>query len=613
SIIITNLSGAIEYVNSEFTRISGYESAEVLGMNPRLLRSGQSSPATYQQMWQTISTGGIWYGELFNRKKNGEYYWVSLVISPLRDAAGHITHFVSVNKDVTETRRLQAALAESNDRLHLATQAGGVGIWEYDLGQQQLVWDDRRLHHRGPPEPGGAAPAAWQQGVHPADRARTDQEIQLALHGEKDFDSEFRVVWPDGSIHDLRAIARVQRNAAGEPTRMIGTTWDITRDKQAAFDLRRSESLLRLMLQASPLGFLVVDNRTDAILHFNQRFCEIWGIEPLAERMRRGELKNNDIIPYCLPVLADVPAFATSCVALQDEHIRTVLEDEIAFTQGRTIRRFTTQIRDDLDQYHGRFYIFEDITRPKQHTREILAMLDKEREVSEMKTRFIAVTSHEFRTPMSTAMGSVDILVNHFDQLVPTKRLELFSRITSSLRRMAVMLDEVLLLNRIDGGRTEVQFAPVDLRLFLKNVIEEIRLGDRTGHRFDLQAAEAIEIVDTDANLLHHVLSNLLSNAVRYSPAGTLITTCLESESGRVRLSVTDQGIGVPAADQKRIFEPFERGSNVGSVTGTGLGLSIVKRMTGLLGGTIALSAPATGGSCFTLVLPVQPEPPKQD
>jgi PAS domain S-box-containing protein len=141
---------------------------------------------------------------------------------------------------------------------------------------------------------------------------------------------------------------------------------DITARKRAEESLHWNQSLLQLMSNSSPLGFLVVDNRTDNILYFNQRFCQIWDIEHLADRMARGEMKNNDIIPHCIKVLVDVPAFAESCKPLQDENNRIVIEDEIAFTEGRTVRRFSTQIRGENDVYYGRFYIFEDISLRKQ-------------------------------------------------------------------------------------------------------------------------------------------------------------------------------------------------------------------------------------------------------
>lgn len=132
--------------------------------------------------------------------------------------------------------------------------------------------------------------------------------------------------------------------------------------QRAESEFRWREALLRSMTNISLLGFFVVDNRTDEILYFNHRFCEIWGIEHLEAQMRLGTLKNNDIIPDCIPLIADVPAFAESCQTLQSEENRCTIEDEILFVDGRTIRRFSSQIRDTQDRYFGRLYIFEDIS-----------------------------------------------------------------------------------------------------------------------------------------------------------------------------------------------------------------------------------------------------------
>ncbi len=128
-------------------------------------------------------------------------------------------------------------------------------------------------------------------------------------------------------------------------------------------DVCSQEEMLRMILSTSPLAFYVVDNRTDAILYFNHRFCEIWGLEHLEEAMRRGELKNNDIISKCLPLVKDVVALAELYQALQSENNPCVVEDEIYFVDGRTIRRFSAQIRDESGHYRGRLYIFEDMTQ----------------------------------------------------------------------------------------------------------------------------------------------------------------------------------------------------------------------------------------------------------
>jgi signal transduction histidine kinase len=211
---------------------------------------------------------------------------------------------------------------------------------------------------------------------------------------------------------------------------------------------------------------------------------------------------------------------------------------------------------------------------------------------------------------MAAALGSVEILTHHLERLAPEKRTELLGRITTSLQRMTIMLDDILLLNRMDANRVEVQLASVDLRLQLASIVEEIRLGDKVDHSIKLELSGEIGRFVTDSSLLHHILANLLSNAVRYSPAGSVITLHGAMEARQLELVVEDQGIGIPADDQARIFEPFERGSNVGTIKGTGLGLSIVKRLIGLLGGTITLTSPAGGGCRFTLIFPVQLLPP---
>ena len=132
--------------------------------------------------------------------------------------------------------------------------------------------------------------------------------------------------------------------------------------QRAEQELRWQEALLRSMTDSSLLAFLVVDNRTDEILYFNHRFCEIWGIEHRERELRLGAVKNNDIIPDCLKLIADVPAFAETCKPLQSVENRCIIEDHIAFIDGRTIRRFSSQIRDTQDRYWGRLYIFEDIS-----------------------------------------------------------------------------------------------------------------------------------------------------------------------------------------------------------------------------------------------------------
>jgi two-component system, cell cycle sensor histidine kinase and response regulator CckA len=177
----------------------------------------------------------------------------------------------------------------------------------------------------------------------------------------------------------LRATVSAIPECCGSPPRFAYVIEDIADRKQAEEKLRWKEALMRSMTDVSPLAFYVVDNRTDDILYLNDRFCEIWGIEHLKEGIECRELKNQDIIPDCLKLIGDISAFAESCKPLQSEANRNVIEDEILFNDGRTIRRFSTQVRDENDKYLGRLYIFEDITARKkaeQQLREQAALLN---------------------------------------------------------------------------------------------------------------------------------------------------------------------------------------------------------------------------------------------
>jgi PAS domain S-box-containing protein len=184
---------------------------------------------------------------------------------------------------------------------------------------------------------------------------------------------------------------------------------EVEERQQTEQQLRWKEALLRSMTSSSPLAFYVVDNRTDAILYFNYRFCEIWQLEHLYSQMQNGELKNNDIIPDCLPLIQDLPAFAESCKPLQSEDNRVVLEDEINFIDGRTMRRFTSQIRDESDRYFGRLYIFEDISERKRG--------EAERKQAEAKLLQTSQALIEFSNNLKHLHRLNTTNYNSFDQL----------------------------------------------------------------------------------------------------------------------------------------------------------------------------------------------------
>jgi PAS domain S-box-containing protein len=231
-----------------------------------------------------------WYREFRVKIPDGSVRTIYGRALPRREADGSVL-WHGFNADITERIQVEAALKENAQRLALAARAGGVGIWDYDVVNNHLIWDLQMYRLYGIASGDfSAAYDAWQSGLHPEDRLRGDAEIQLALKGEKDFDTEFRVLWPDGSVHDLRAYAIVQRDAAGQPLRMIGTNWDITSVKRAEAALQESEAKFRMVFERSPLGIAIVDSGTGRFLSVNPRLGEIlgYGPEELLDRTFQG-------------------------------------------------------------------------------------------------------------------------------------------------------------------------------------------------------------------------------------------------------------------------------------------------------------------------------------
>jgi PAS domain S-box-containing protein len=272
--------------------------------------------------------------------------------------------------EIDQRIKVSTALKEALDRLHkIADRIPGV-VFQFRLypdGTYCFPYMSEGIKNilKVNPEAAIEDASVIFKKIHPVDLPPLIASIFTSAKELSFWQYEYRVLLDDGTEHWLGGNSMPQPEEDGSVL-WHGYISDITERKQTEQTLKWNQSLLNLMANSSPLGFLVVDNRTDDILYFNERFVQIWGIEQLSIQILKGELKNNDIIPYCLPVLADIPSFAESCKPLQDEDNRIVLEDEIAFTGNRTVRRFTTQIRGTNDEYYGRFYIFEEITERKR-------------------------------------------------------------------------------------------------------------------------------------------------------------------------------------------------------------------------------------------------------
>lgn len=236
---------------------------------------------------------------------------------------------------------------------------------------------------------------------------------------------------------------------------------------------------------------------------------------------------------------------------------------------------------------------------------ELTISLEKEKEVNDLKSRFVSMASHEFRTPLSTILSSISLLSKYINTEDQPKRDKHIDRIKSSVKSLTDILNEFLSLGRIEEGKVDVRADSFDLTEFMSSIINEMNVLLKPNQTIQYTHVGSPDTY-SDSNLLKHVVVNLLSNAIKFSPEQSVIHIETKIDTLQTTIQITDQGIGIPKSDQVHLFERFFRASNVTNIQGTGLGLHIVGRYVELLNGTIKYNSEFEKGSSFTIQFPSQ-------
>jgi signal transduction histidine kinase len=259
--------------------------------------------------------------------------------------------------------------------------------------------------------------------------------------------------------------------------------------------------------------------------------------------------------------------------------------------------------------------ITKPIEKPELHARvemllrsrllslQLQAALEQERELKELKSRFVSVLSHEFRSPLGTIAGFAHIIEQH--QLPPKQQADFLKRIQSAVSRMVALLDDVLELSKAESTYSVLNPISFQIAPFCRQLIEELKVS--VGSRYIIQfiCDDEYSMVRLDETLIRQILTNLLSNAIKYSEPNGTIQLRLNYQPEALVFQVQDEGIGVSPSDQERLFESFYRASNATQISGTGLGLAIVKQAVERQGGTISVASQLNVGTTFTVTLPL--------
>lgn len=266
------------------------------------------------------------------------------------------------------------------------------------------------------------------------------------------------------------------------------------------------------------------------------------------------------------------------------------------------ISRLNAELETKVEQ---RTLILREALQELEHSQaELNDALNKEKELSEIKSRFVSMASHEFRTPLSTVLSSAALLSKYTLAEDQDKRDKHIKRIKDSVKHLNDLLGDFLSLGRLEEGRIQAEMAPFQVKEFLDEIVEEMRPLAKTGQDIHCDCPGNDTFI-SDKRLLKNILINLLSNASKFSPEGAGIWLQVQHTPGKnMILSIRDEGIGISAEDQQHLFSTFFRGANAMNIEGTGLGLHIVKRYAELLGGTLYLESELNKGTTITVDIP---------
>lgn len=309
----------------------------------------------------------------------------------------------------------------------------------------------------------------------------------------------------------------------------------------------------------------------------------------LSHYRRRGEL-------FVIAFIVDISARK----AAENNMLRQQKELEKI---SKEVRQLNTELEAKVEE--RTLILKEALQKLEQSQMELSEALDKERELNEIKSRFVSMASHEFRTPLSTVLSSASLLSRYTLTDEQEKRNKHIRKIKDSVKHLNNILEDFLSLGKLNEGRVATSFEPFDLRETIEDTIEETKSILKKGQTINCFYEGAAK-ANSDRKLLMNILINLIGNAIKFSDEGMPIEVRTHSNEDSVTVAVVDRGIGISKEDQEHLFSSFFRGKNVLNIQGTGLGLHIVKRYLDILGGSVKLESELDKGTTITIILPNQ-------
>ncbi len=538
---------------------------------------------------------------------------------PIRDSLGEIREIIAMHEDVTDLVKAELALKELNQELEgkiaertralseseqrlraiVETQTELVGryrpdgVTTYINPAYERVYGVRALEYVG---------KNWIEQAAPELAATVRKEIARLTPENPGFEFLHRKVSDDGKTIQEHWVNRGIFDESGKLVEIQAAGRDVTELVEAEQRFQESEARFHRLFVDSPAGVVLLDGVT--MVAVNPAGLKMIGFSDLKEAVGRTLLEfSPEFQPDGTPSTVAAAQLAkkrqTEGNSRFEWTCRTVAGAEL------TIEAFSSTV-----EIGGRSLaqvILHDISERKRAEQELRNSLERERELSHLKSNFISMVSHEYRNPLGIILSSTELLKRYHDRLTPAERMESILDIEVATRRMAGMIDNLLLMGKADAGKLAMAAKLVDLVELSQVIIDEVLSAGDDGRKIRFEHSGIDTFATTDEQLLRLILSNLLTNALKYSPPDRAPSLTVNRVGRHAVFTIHDDGIGIPEEDRPALFQAFRRARNVGLVNGTGLGLYIVKHCVDLHEGTIELESAVGKGTTVTINLPMFP------